>query len=75
MIAAETLVELEDLVCPGCGGAVLAEPPRDALSQEFSHNDGSCVWRQRLLAANSSAHTTMINGSALCAALAVTERD
>jgi hypothetical protein len=43
MIAAETLVELEDLVCPGCGGAVLAEPPTDALSQEFSHNDGSCV--------------------------------
>jgi integrase/recombinase XerD len=29
----------------------------------------------RVLAASLSAHRTMINGSALCAALAVTERD
>ena len=32
-------------------------------------------WSGPLLAAYLSAHRTMINGSALCAALAVTERD
>jgi hypothetical protein len=40
---AETLVELEDLVCPGCGGAVLAEPPRDAPESRVLHNDGSAL--------------------------------
>jgi len=37
------LVDLEDLICPGCGEQVRGEPPvtGELAEQEFSHGDGT----------------------------------
>jgi hypothetical protein len=55
------------------GDRILTSDPGDiARLAEAAGNRAIVV---PLLAASLSAHRTMINGSALCAALAVTERD
>lgn len=43
MIATSEWVELEDLVCPGCGDRVRAEPAVDLAGQDFAHTDGSAL--------------------------------
>jgi hypothetical protein len=35
-------VELDELICPGCGEQVNDQPPADLVS-EFSHHDGSAL--------------------------------
>jgi hypothetical protein len=54
----------------------VSQPPQaDPLTWILTRSGYQLAGRHLLLATYLSAHRTMINGSALCAALAVTERD